>query len=634
MATAWQICSSAFALGLRPTPDLLVSEWADRYRIVGKPSPEEGPWRTDRVPYTREIMDNFSPQSPVEVTALMKAAQGAGTEVLLNVLGCVMHRYPDSMMLVLPTVGTAKKFVRTRLDRMIETCPVLRAAVAPARSRSSSNTASLKEFAGAMLVITGANSGPDLRSYPSKIALMDEVDGYPPDLDKEGDPTELVVQRTAAFRGRKIGLISTPTNEETSMIARWHARGDQRLFHVPCPFCAHMQPLVWGADRARDGRPGGLRWPKGQPDQVRYQCERCGDGFEEWRKIDLLLRGEWVPSAPGNGGGKIRSYQINALYYPYGWPGNAWQNLAAAWDSDHNDPVKLRTFINLKLAEPYRDPSEARADSATLLSRRETYGPELPAAGCVLTAGVDVQADRLEAEKVLWGPGEESWSIEYRVFPGDTSRLSSTCWKTLDDWLAEEILSELGIGLSTAAAGIDSGYHTQVVTQFCGLRAGRRIWATKGRAGVHPVWSQKARRQRGKFPPPHVIGVDAAKEICYARLRQVDPGPGYAHFPVSGQHDQNYFDMLTAEVRVPDYSGPAPRFEWRKRRPSSRNEALDARVNAYAALVGLQMSHGLRLDREMERLQHRAGMEIPAAVSVAPRKSKFKPLVADDPYLN
>src|SRR4051794_5220618 len=99
IVTAASLVSAAFAEGLRPEPDVLVSEWADQYRIVGKPSPETGEWRTSRVPYTREIMDNFSPSSPVEITVLMKAAQGAGTEILLNVLGCIMHRYPNPTML-------------------------------------------------------------------------------------------------------------------------------------------------------------------------------------------------------------------------------------------------------------------------------------------------------------------------------------------------------------------------------------------------------------------------------------------------------------------------------------------------------------------------------------------------------
>src|SRR6185437_16005341 len=122
------------------------------------------------------------------------------------------------------------------------------------------------------------------------------------------------------------------------------------------------QSLIFGVDRVKEGRPGGLRWPKGEPGKSQYQCEHCAGMFDEWRKLEVLEHGDWLPQAPGVGDGKIRSYQINALYYPYGWPGNAWANLAAGWEADHGDPIKRKTFCNLKLGLPYEDPSEARAD--------------------------------------------------------------------------------------------------------------------------------------------------------------------------------------------------------------------------------------------------------------------------------
>jgi phage terminase large subunit GpA-like protein len=617
--TAASLVSEAFANGLRPELDVRVSEWADQYRIVGKPSPEEGPWRTSRVPYTREIMDNFAPSSPVEMSVLMKAAQGAGSEILLNVLGCIMHRYPNSTMLVQPTIKAAGRFVRMRLDPMIELCPVLRGAVGRPRSREGSNTASLKEFGGTQLVIIGANSSVDVRGYPSRNVLMDEVDGYPKDLDGEGDTTELLIQRTAAHRGRKIALVSTPTLEDVSLIAKWYKRGDQRLYYVPCPRCGYEQALIWGADRAKEGRPGGMRWPKGEPDQVRYQCERCGDSFAEWEKIEPIARGFWEPQAPGMGGRKIRSYQINALYYPYGWPGNAWANLAAAWEHDHRDPIKKKTFWNLKLGLPWVDPAEAKASADVLLVRRETYGPTLPRGVAVLTAGVDVQGNRIEAELVGWGADEESWNIEYKVFPGDPTDEGNPVWKELDDWLNGEWLSELGVSLSIRGACVDAGFQAEKVRKFCSARKNRRIWATIGREGQgKAVWPTKLRKQKGALVPSVPIGVDTIKEVIYARLKIMNPGPGFCHFPL--ERDREYFEMLTAEIRVPDYTGPVPKYSWQKKTASARNEALDNRGTAYAALQALGITTALRLNREVARLQELAE----ARVTAGPRRTGFQ----------
>jgi phage terminase large subunit GpA-like protein len=601
--TTAALISSAFAAGLRPEPDLTVSEWADTYRMVGKPSPEPGPWMTSRVPYTREIMDRLSPSDPCEIVVLEKAAQGAGTEIGLNFIGCCMHRYPDSSMIVQPTVDIAKKFSRTRFDRLVEATPVLRGLVAAPRSRTAANSWQLKEFGPGRdsLVFAGANSGSALRSYPSRFGLADEIDGYPLDLDGEGNPVDLFIQRTAAYSNRKIFLLSTPTLEEISAIHKWFLAGDQNHFYVPCPLCGHEQVLIWGADRAKDKMPGGIRWERGNPRTAKYQCEKCGDQFEEWRKAEILPKGFWQPGAKGNGDGKIRSYHVGSLIYPYGWPGNAWTNLAAEWERVHRDPVRLKTFVNLKLGQPWKDPSEAKADAATLLQRCESYGPELPAGVAVLTAGVDVQGNRIEAELVGWGRDEESWSIEYRVFVGDTSQ--QTVWGELDNWLKGEWLSELDVSLAIRGTCIDSGYNHEIVRKFCTERRGRHIWPTKGANGRdRPVWPTKLGKQRGPYMPPVIIGVDYGKEIIYSRLKLPAPGPGFCHFPRALGYDLNYFEMLTAEIRIPNYTGPAPKFVWQKKQAGARNESLDARNNAYAALQGLGITTALRLNREVDQL--------------------------------
>lgn len=633
LVAAGTLVASALAAGLRPEPEITVSQWADQHRLVGKPSPEPGPWRTDRVAYAREIMDRLSPSDPAQFVIFMAAAQGAKTEIGLNQTGCRIHRYPTSMMLVQPTTGTAKKFVRTRLDPFFEINPALSAVVSPARSRGASNTLELKDFVGGQMMITGANSGAGLRSYPAEVLWMDEVDAYPVDLDGEGDPTELAIQRTATFPHRKILMTSTPTLEVVSLILKWFNRGDQNYYFIPCPLCGFEQRLVWGADRAREGRLGGIRWPKGQPDHAKYQCEKCGDQFEEWRKIDSIRRGVWVPSKPGNGGVLIRSYQINSLYYPYGWPENAWTNLAAKWDADHKDQIKLKTFVNLKLGEPWSDPAEAKVSVDALMSRRENYGPQIPSRACLLTAFVDVQGDRLEAELVAWGPDDESWGMEYHVFPGDTSQLTSDCWAALDRFIAGEWLHETGVQMSIRGVGIDAGYNGQQVKAWVSQHSGRRIWATLGRDGQRPVWPIKRSKQRGKYPPPIIVGVDAAKEKVYSDLRVKEPGPGFQHFPAT--YDRHYFEMLLAEIRVPDYSGPIPRYIWRLVKEGARNEALDCRAGNYAVRVALETDCFLRLPQELDAIRRRAESGKVAPISQAtPRwRDALKPIVSDNPYL-
>ena len=602
---ALALLAEAFAQGFAPLPDITVSQWADKHRIVSRPSPMPGEWHTSNVPYLRELMDCLSPSDPTQFVVNMKAAQGGGTEAALNAVGCFMHLYPRDMMILLPTIKMAQKFSHKRLDRMIEATPVLRGMVAPPRSRDAVNTSVLKEYGPGRdnLIVTGANSWADLQSDPIPFLTADEVDSFKLDIPGLGNPLYSAIQRTARYHDRKVLLTGTPTITGGN-IHTWFLKGDQNEYHVPCPYCTHMQVFVWGADRIKRKEPGGIRWPKGSPQEAKYECEKCERRFEEWQKIEVLGAGEWRPSAPGNGAEEfIRSYHMGVLIYPYGGPGSKWGNLAAEWEKDHDRQEAHRMFVNLKQGLPWSDPSETATDARALLNRCETYSLPLPAGIVCLTLAADVQGDRIEVEILGWGEREQNWSVEYRVLRGDTSRPDSRCWQELDDLLASTWLSETGIVLNIRAACIDASYQQDLVRKWCHARRQRNVWAVIGRDGQdRPAWPHRASKTKPNRPAPAtVIGVDGLKETVYARLRVTEPGPGCCHFPTGRTLDQ--FEMLTAEIRVPDYSGPIPVFHWRKKREGIRNEWLDIRAYQHACLRGLEFQTAFRLDKEVEKFR-------------------------------
>ena len=97
--------------GMAPEPALLVSEWADRHRVLGsRGSAEPGPWRTSRTPYLREVMDALSPAHPARRVVFMKGAQVGGTECGNNWIGYVIHHASGPMLAVQPTTELAKRF--------------------------------------------------------------------------------------------------------------------------------------------------------------------------------------------------------------------------------------------------------------------------------------------------------------------------------------------------------------------------------------------------------------------------------------------------------------------------------------------------------------------------------------------
>ncbi|XWN32167.1 MAG: phage terminase large subunit family protein [Devosia sp.] len=573
---------------ISPEPQLTVSQWADAHRMLPSTASEPGLWRTSRAPYLREIMDALSTASTWERVVLMKGAQLGATEAGLNWLGYVMQHAPGTALLVMPSLDMVKRNTRTRIDPMIETTHALHNLVAPAKSRHASNTTFAKEFPGGTLVMTGANSAAALRSTPARYVFMDEVDGFPADVDAEGDPVALAVQRTVTFKGRRrIFLCSTPTVAGASRIEAAFREGDQRLYHVPCLHCGDMQPISWAR----------VRWPKGGRHKAYLACDRCGGVMEETDKPKLLSAGEWRPTAPGDG--RTASFHLSALYSPF----ETWAEIAYEQKASKGDPARLRAWVNLKLGEPHEDLAAKPIDPHGLLARREQWDA-VPNAVVVVTAGVDVQIDRLEVEIVGWGIGEETWSLGYRVLWGDPAE--SQVWEDLDRIIAEPFRRQDSATLGIRAACVDTGgARTAAAYSYVAIRHDKRVWGIKGSSTpTAPPWPRRPSRSKRGGVPLYIIGSSALKEALYARLRITDPGPGYCHFP----HDRDapYFTGLTAEKNVTRYVKGVAKREWVLK--SELNEPLDCRVYATAALEGLK-TLGFTLEGAARDLQ-------PGAVSV------------------
>lgn len=606
--------------GMRPPPRLTVTEWADRYRVLSSVSTAEyGPWKTNRTPYLKEIMDTMSPFHPARRIVFMKGSQIGGSEVVYNAFGYAVDLHPSPIMVVMPDLTTVKKVSRTRIDPMIEACPSLRAKIGPAKSRDARNSIYEKHFPGGVAVFVGAQAGSGLRSTPIRWLILDEVDAFPFDVEEDGDPVELAIQRTVSFGNRKIIEVSTPLIKGTSRIERDFLLGDQRHFYVPCPHCLEMQTLEWE----------NVRWPEGKPREAFYACPHCGGVIDEYRKDWMLPRGEWRAHNT-DADPDVASFYLSALYSPYGWPGSSWGQIA--WDRQkaEGSPALLKAWTNLKLGLPY-DEEATRVDPQSLLARAEKsqYGRDndntLPAGVAVLFAGVDVQGDRLEVEVLGMGRDEETWSILYRVIQGDPNR--QEVWEELDDLLTEKWphareTDDMGV----SAVCIDmGGHHTQRVLQFTANKVRRKVWAIKGATDpAAPAWPKHGQRRSKKYKGLYaLIGVSAIKETVYGRLALREPGPGYCHFPYG--RGPEYFKQLTAEKMVTQYTKGYPKRVWHKD-VSARNEALDCRTYAMAAFYG-RCAEGFNLDRAVARLE-----EFPVrsnAVAIEPPPKVLPLTVAD-----
>jgi len=560
---------------LKPPPRQSVAEWADlERRLSSEASAEAGKWHTARANYQRGIMDAISDPRNRDVV-VMAGAQVGKTEMVLNVIGYHIAHDPSPMLVVQPTLDMAQAFSKDRLAPMLRDTPQLRGKVKDPRARDANNTTTHKVFPGGHISLVGSNSPSGLASRPIRIVLCDEVDRYPASAGSEGDPIQLARKRSATFWNRKILMVSTPTNKGASRIETAFEESDKRRYHVPCEDCGHEQTLKWS----------GVQWEKDRPETAVYVCEECGSCWDDAKRNRAVRKGYWIATEEFTG---TAGFHINGIYSP-------WTPLADAvrdFLSAKKLPETLRVWTNVYLAETWEDQGE-RVDDYAVAERAETFGDEIDEEVVLITAGIDVQDDRIEIEIVGWGRDEESWSLDYRTLYGDPS--TPQLWQDLDATLAQTFKTEDGRDLAIRSACIDSGGHyTQAVYNFVRPREGKRIFAIKGMAGENrPIVSRPTRNNIGKIKL-FTIGVDAAKELIFSRLKITMAGPGFMHFP-DDRPDEYFKQLAASEKIVTKFHKGFPRREFVKTR--TRNEALDCRVYAIGALAILNLNLNAIADR-------------------------------------
>lgn len=583
-----------FANGLRPIPNLTVSEWANQNRfLTSVSSAEPGRYRVERTPFLREIQDHLGKTSHAQEIVFAKGAQVGATETMNNFVGYSIDMNPSIILLVMPTDEAIKKNSRTRIKPMIDAAPSLTSKIKAAGSKDAENTITSKSFPGGVLLMIGANSPVGLSSTPAAKIMLDEVDRYPLSAGQEGSPVDLARARARTFQNRKLFLASTPTNEGESVIWAEFLDGDQRYYNVECQGCEELFVLKFEY----------LTYDENDPETTRMAYPNCGFLHEERHKTAMFAekghggKAEWIPTAVSNNPRK-HSFHLSSLYSPAGF--YSWVEVIRDYLKVKNDTNKYRTFVNTVLGETFKIKGDA-PDHENLYNRRESYEiGTIPQGVYFLTMGVDIQADRIEGEVVGWGRGRESWSIEYFVFLGDTSK--PEVWEQLSNQITKQY--ECGESMiSINLTCVDAGYKTSTVYDFTSKFPYSKVVPIMGRDSVKDVMVSPPRaynvaRSGKKIESRKIwyLGTSLLKSELYGFLKlkpiECENGlterypEGYCHFP---QYDRHYFKMLTSEqqeqvINKKGYS----EYQWTKK-SGARNEALDVRNYARAAayIVGI-----------------------------------------------
>ncbi|MDH5188729.1 MAG: phage terminase large subunit family protein [Rhodospirillaceae bacterium] len=579
----------------------------DNYRLPDKGADNPGPYNPDYVPYLWGIF--YALDAPnVPLVVMMKAAQIGWTFGLVGYIGQRIDTQPSAILLIFPTLGAAREFSDEKLVPAIEATPVLRDKIDVSTSRSSGNRALFKNFPGGFLKLGGSNSTASVKSTPAPLVIVEEPDDTADNVKDQGDAIRLAKERLKRFRNGKMVLGGTPSISGLSRVEEQVNLSTQRVLPITCHDCGSQHVLDWDNVTWLDADAGTPHpvYGMAQPDTALYCCPHCGVAWDDWQRQQNIIKtvkdahaaGDpfcgWVATVE-NSGGAEGFKELSELYVCI--PGTSLADvvrdyLEAEHDAANGDESGRIVFRNSKLARPYvYNTSSFSTDE--LEARAEDYDEmTVPERALALTAGIDVQHDRLAIAIWAWGPGEEMWLVYWgEIYAKENiNDKNDPVWLELDKFLFTPIPHALGFNLRILQSAIDSsdGATSDAVYSYVRTRQHKGVIAVKGSSndyGTKEIYSKpKAVDYKSKTKASkkgvqvYIVGTHKAKDLLIGdkgRLTLSGNGPGRMHWYESVRPD--FYVQLLSEIKAPSKRTRKMAYQLRA---GVRNEALDCTVMA------------------------------------------------------
>lgn len=588
-----------------------VSEWMERRMILSDgQSVYPGRFDFSITPYLREIADNLSVRSGVQETAVIKGNQLGFSTVSFGWIGYCIDYGIGPALFVSGDQKMAEDTMEKRIDAVIASAGLqdkIQPVVKKRHDKSTGDRKDMKSYAGTFIRAAGPRSEGKLRSFPSRVNAVEEVDVFPMNLSGRGNPIEKIVRRADTFGPlKRIYYNSTPKLKASSQIEPLFEAGDKRLYYVPCKECGYLQPLTWAGlkwEKREDGSPDvDIDAATGQVirDPVYYECTSCG---ARWRNSDKFfflrdqkaggldlpdgrhVHAEWVPTkAPDRPG--LRSYRLPSLYSPF----RSWLDVVLQYLRVKDDPILYPDFVNDVLAETYEEAIETPQPHELQRRAEEWECGYIPDRVLFTTVGADVHPDRIEAILVGWAERKESWALDYFVFYGTTAEFEAPCWKQLEEVIDKDYVRADGVNLGRPLVTfVDSGFQTAQVNAFCA----QFIYSPRQPDGVYPI--KGVERQAGIYgvhrndieTPLITLDDQRLKRELYSFLKREKPiggtfPYGYTHFPAT--YGKQWYEQLTAEEFTVERTKKGKEIPIIKNVKQRRNEVLDCYKMALGAL--------------------------------------------------
>lgn len=613
---------------------LKISEWYEGKMVMPRGGAFPGPFKYDKTPHLREIVDCFAPDHPMRILTAMGPAQGGKSIAVLNpIIGYTIAQNPCNIMLLTGASELTDKAI-LKVDFMIDQCGIrylIKPQTLKARNNRTGDTNKMKEFRGGDFKSGSVTNHNLLRQNDVQIMLVDDFSAARQFEKQTGSTRLLVLGRVKAFEGReKVGFISSPQIKGADNTEDSLNLSDKRLYNIPCPKCHKFIVLQWEV-KIDNKESAGMYWKLDNfgrviPESVGYICQLCGKFFDDTHKYQFLNDGKWeatcIPKELNHYG-----YQWNGLINGHGF--TSWASLCAKRVNCH-PPGQARiesdyqTFLNVDMGELYEPPSE-NIDASNLVKHRRNYhAGTIPETLSIkdgngkiicLTVAFDLNGKvddaRVDYEVVghsesgtpysIWHDSIGTFIPRENTLPQKVDRVKWTyehgkpnsVWPEVEKVLQRKFpvhssiakrLPEMGIGLGV----VDTGHFTVHAYTFLDT-TNCVVVGVRGDDKYTPLQIDKKTWQVSKERPRdcYIIEVNKVKDELAQKLRlKWDPNdekqpPGYLNFPLENETQYKYltyFSHFESEHRVIEGTKTVPKAIWKKKNSSVQNHYWDCRV--------------------------------------------------------
>lgn len=597
LAAVLLTASSLFA---KPKVDPTAEWLSEHYRLPEISGDISGNYDFYYTPYFLGVAAALDDPAVNEVD-LMKASQIGWTYFLI---GYIFKRIHDAakgrqcpIMLLFAKQQDGKAFHDEKLVPSGQDNTCVDGLIDLTTSRKAGNSWWLKSFPNGFLKIVGSNSPGNVKSSSSVgLGVVEEPDDTNHNVKGQGTAIAGLEERVKRYAQSKLIVGGTPTIKGVSKTENRIEASDARVLPVKCHDCGEKHVLDWdNVDwQGKDGdaevnqETGEIIADRhdiygySKPETAVYVCPHCQAEWSDYQRqknirdtvYEAIAEGDkycgWVPTKPFYG--KAGFKELNELYACI--PGTTLADvvieyLEAEEKAGKGDESGRIKFVNQKKGRSYEYKSDAPEVDA-LTSRCEDYQEMVvPVGAWKLTAGVDLQHNRIAIKIKGWGREEESWLVYAGEIYGDVTDKADPVWDELWHVLSSPIPHEKGIKLIVSAATIDTSDGTTSDNAYKFIKKyqhkGIKLMAGKGSSddnGKREIFSKpKAIETKGQNDTKaakhglhvHMIGTHKAKDLIAGRMKLQGSGPGRMHWYKGVRAD--YFKQLTGAVKAPSRSG-------------------------------------------------------------------------------